>query len=199
MHLRCTSHQLQILLPGIGSLCSRICLPECLILRKSPSSECRGTIHLSAAQKSDGSCLPLCTWSLHKATASARLEKYPLPTPAFYTSLLLNAALNEIPCISFTAFLHFMPGNKPDHMVVNDTLLLLASIHQAFFTYAVDMPWNAGGNPKNLIDCFIAENIAAASRILQMGLDILCSFGPVQMQEHAPDVDPLTHGSIRLA
>ena len=68
-------------------------------------------------------------------------------------------------------------------MLIREAFPLLAGVHQASVTDAVDPPRDSRRFPVYLIHCLVCKDILPASRVLQMGLDIAFRLRAVQMRQ----------------
>ena len=59
------------------------------------------------------------------------------------------------------------------HVFIDQTLVLLECIHQAFLSYPVNAPLYSGGFTIDIVKCLFCKEILAAACILQMCLYIL--------------------------
>ena len=88
--------------------------------------------------------------------------------------------------------------HKSDSMLINQSLALLAGIHQALLADPVNYPGNAGGALLDYIHRNICKQILAAASIPKMGSNVFLRLRPVQMTQHAVDINPLADGRIPL-
>ena len=83
-------------------------------------------------------------------------------------------------------------------MLIDQTLILLACIHKAFFTDPVDAARNPCGFFINIIYGFIGEYLLFPSGVSQMGNDISFRFRSVQVRQDAIDINTLPNSCITL-
>ena len=78
-------------------------------------------------------------------------------------------------------------------LVIDYMQALLAAIHQCFFTDTVDLPWYAGRNTEDFVQCPPAEQFPVRYPCVgQVGLDVFFGFRPVQMGQNTVNVNPLS-------
>lgn len=74
-------------------------------------------------------------------------------------------------------------------MLIDQTLILLACIHKAFFTDPVDTARDSCRFFIDIIHGFIGEYLLFPSGISQMGNDISFRFRPVQVRQDTVDIN----------
>ena len=62
------------------------------------------------------------------------------------------------------------------HVIINQAVLLLKSIHERLFANTVDHSWDTGWNAIDLIKCFLSKYRLRTSCILQMAVYVLFCF-----------------------
>lgn len=85
-----------------------------------------------------------------------------------------------------------------NHIIIDQTFLVLKCIHKSLFTDPVDHAWNSGRRFMDLIQRLGCKYLLRTTRVVHVTCDILLRLRPVQMWQNTVHINALADSSISL-
>ena len=96
----------------------------------------------------------------------------------------------------FIASKHLMLGYEYNHVIIDQSILFLISIHQCLFANTIDHAWYTGWNLVDFVDCRFSKDIFCTSGIGQMRSYVFTALGTIQRQQCTVHIYALTDRCI---